>query len=123
MTEKETERPRGFGFVTFDDCETVENICSIKHFKIRDKEDEVKKAISKEDIQRTDSGSGMTPRPGESRLGSGDMYGPHDYYREHPPHDYRMQGYEFPSRCGGMEGYYMGGYPRVHMSAFQYGLS
>ena len=52
----------------------------------------MKKAISKEDIQRTDSGSGMTPRPGESRHGGGDMYGPRDYYREHLPHDYRMQG-------------------------------
>ena len=35
ITEKETERPRGFGFVTFDDFETVENVCSVKHFKIR----------------------------------------------------------------------------------------
>ena len=51
----------------------------------------MKKAISKEDIQRTDSGSGTTPRPSESRRGSGDIYGPRDYYREHP-HDYRMQG-------------------------------
>lgn len=35
MTEKETEKPRGFGFVTFDDTDTVENLCMIKHFVIK----------------------------------------------------------------------------------------
>lgn len=35
MTEKGTEKPRGFGFISFEDYETVEDICAIKHFKIR----------------------------------------------------------------------------------------
>jgi RNA recognition motif-containing protein len=35
MTEKGTEKPRGFGFAVFKDCEIVEEICKKKYFQIR----------------------------------------------------------------------------------------
>lgn len=35
MTEKITEKPRGFGFAIFSTCEVADLVCSKKYFKIR----------------------------------------------------------------------------------------
>lgn len=35
MTEKQSEKPRGFGFVIFNDFEQVEALCAKKYIKIK----------------------------------------------------------------------------------------
>ena len=35
MTEKGTEKPRGFGFVTFKEFEAADNLCRKKYHRIR----------------------------------------------------------------------------------------
>lgn len=35
MREKDTERPRGFGFAVFESMDTVENVCQKRYIKIK----------------------------------------------------------------------------------------
>lgn len=74
MREKDTERPRGFGFAVFESMDTVENVCQKRYIKIKDRDVEVKKAISQEEMRRTDSRG----RPGAQQ-------GAHHNARDHAP--------------------------------------
>lgn len=35
MTHKETEKPRGFGFIIFKDYDAADRVCTQKHFRIK----------------------------------------------------------------------------------------
>lgn len=35
MREKDTDRPRGFGFAVFESVDTVENVCQKRYIKIK----------------------------------------------------------------------------------------
>lgn len=52
MCDKETSRPRGFGFVTYDSHETANNVVKNRFYELKNKRVEVKKAVSKELMSR-----------------------------------------------------------------------
>ncbi len=35
MKDKNTDKPRGFGFAIFDDCDTVDKLCIKKYVRVR----------------------------------------------------------------------------------------
>jgi RNA recognition motif-containing protein len=57
MREKDSDRPRGFGFAVFELAEDVDSVCSKRYVKIKDRDVEVKKAISQEEMRRVDTSS------------------------------------------------------------------
>eukprot|EP00922_Rhytidocystis_sp_ex-Travisia-forbesii_P055733 GHVS01082538.1.p1 GENE.GHVS01082538.1~~GHVS01082538.1.p1 ORF type:complete len:300 (-),score=34.29 GHVS01082538.1:213-1019(-) len=80
MTDKSSNKPRGFGFITYESPETVEDVCRKYHdHQIKDKWVEVKKAQSKEQLQ---------PRGTNGRGGSYNAYGTYG------PQAYGGYGYE-----------------------------
>ncbi|XP_041945243.1 heterogeneous nuclear ribonucleoprotein A1a isoform X1 [Alosa sapidissima] len=67
MTEKNSDKRRGFAFVTFDDHDSVDRIVIQKYHTVNGHNCEVRKALSREEMNRI----GMSPRGGRGGGGGG----------------------------------------------------
>eukprot|EP00051_Salpingoeca_urceolata_P006727 m.88992 g.88992 ORF g.88992 m.88992 type:complete len:464 (-) comp14960_c2_seq1:1907-3298(-) len=115
MYDRDTRRPRGFGFVTFDHEDVVDKLCEIQFLTFLDKQVEVKRAEPKAviDAQRN---ARERRRGGHNERSH---YGGHSspyYAAPFPPPGY---GYAAPAAAAAPYGYGYGvyGYPPVSPSA------
>ncbi|XP_046881575.1 heterogeneous nuclear ribonucleoprotein A1a isoform X3 [Hypomesus transpacificus] len=101
MTDRSSGKKRGFAFVTFDDHDAVDRIVIQKYHTLNGHNCEVRKALSKEDMNR----SGMSMRGGFGGGRGGGGYGDGDGYNNYGGNG----GYGGGPGYGGNRGYGGGG--------------
>ncbi|XP_062322556.1 heterogeneous nuclear ribonucleoprotein A1a isoform X3 [Osmerus eperlanus] len=101
MTDRSSGKKRGFAFVTFDDHDAVDRIVIQKYHTLNGHNCEVRKALSKEDMNR----SGMSMRGGFGGGRGGGGYGDGDGYNNYGGNG----GYGGGPGYGGSRGYGGGG--------------
>ncbi|GAB4839272.1 hypothetical protein Ancab_028799 [Ancistrocladus abbreviatus] len=123
MHDNTTNRPRGFGFITFDSEEVVENIMQNNFHEVGGKLVEVKRAVPKEVSRNGNSGSNS--RGGTGKVPSLGGYSQENYW----PHRARYEIYpgHVPFPTYGAGGYYYGGvyvsgYPMSGYGVMGYGV-
>ncbi|XP_034151670.1 heterogeneous nuclear ribonucleoprotein A1b isoform X2 [Esox lucius] len=77
MTDRNSGKKRGFAFVTFDDHDAVDRIVIQKYHTVNGHNCEVRKALSRQEMQTTGMGRG-----GGGNYGRGGGYGGNDYGRD-----------------------------------------
>lgn len=120
MHDSVTHRPRGFGFITYDSEESVENVMKNSFHELNGRLVEVKRAVPKE--ENNWNGNGYV-RNGGGRGSSGNVYLPGNYLPYGPTYapNYASAPYFVYSGFGGFyngTGVYNGWYP-----GFGYGVA
>ncbi|KAL0361682.1 UNVERIFIED_CONTAM: RNA-binding protein 1 [Sesamum radiatum] len=121
MHDNMTHRPRGFGFITFDSEDSVEEVMQKNFHELIGKLVEVKKAVPKDGISSSSNGY-------NGRLGGGRGQNFNSYQQgSYTPYNTRFA--YFPTGYGNVAGYshgpgiFAGGYASGGYGGISYGLS
>ncbi|KAL6572560.1 hypothetical protein OROMI_013518 [Orobanche minor] len=122
MHDNMTHRPRGFGFITFDSEDSVEEVMQKNFHELTGKLVEVKRAVPKD-------GSNSSSNGYNGRLGGGRGSNFNSYYQQADCMLYDSRFGYFPAGYGSAAGYpfgagiFGGGYPSGGYGGIGYGLT
>ncbi|XP_051139964.1 heterogeneous nuclear ribonucleoprotein 1-like [Andrographis paniculata] len=125
MHDNTTHRPRGFGFITFDSEDSVEEVMQNKFHELNGKHVEVKRAVPKDGISSSSSSSNGY----NGRLSSGRADQNFNFYHQGNYSPYNARFGHFPTGYGNVPGYPYGagvfgnGYPSAGYGGIGYGFA